>query len=96
VPERLLIRHPRRCDNLAHALNDGIGRIVQEVAGAPANRDLFFPRGQSGEIALRVRPRLKEFGWRGDILGTQHKQRTAAEIPGACSQNRIRIAGRRM
>ena len=66
------------CYDLAQVLDNGIGRIVQEITGAPANRDLSSPRGQSGEIALCIRPRLKELSWCGDVPGTQHDHRTVA------------------
>jgi len=76
------MEHPHLCDNLAYGLHDGIGRIVQEVAGTLANHDLSSSRGQSSEIALRVRPSLKELGRRADVPGTEYKQRTVVETPG--------------
>jgi hypothetical protein len=38
---------PYLCDNLAHGLHHRIGRIVQQVARALADRDLSSPRGLS-------------------------------------------------
>ena len=62
--------------------SDSTRRIVQEVACVPAKRDLPSPHGQPGEITLCICPRLKEFGWRGDVPGTEHEHRAAAETPG--------------
>jgi hypothetical protein len=75
------LSEPDVTDNLTSGLGDGVRRPVDQVVTAFRKCHELSPRGQSGQIGLKLHPNIAIFGWQSSVFPAEHDQWTVAEIP---------------